>query len=268
MLAFPAWLRLLGTVAVAVAVAVAVVRVMHPRILRLNASPPESSGDGCDDSPPAVDKLGGRLIALSTFAFVFLLAFVFGQFWTTAVHARQATAAEASDFVRAVTLTQTLPPRAAAPLSAALSDYRDGVDEVEWPLMQQADTEQLARVRFAAAAELGDAALAADEAGGRGTVQWDALESSLNDLVDDGHDRTTDLPSFTATASIWLVALLGAANLGFTAVFQPAALRPNLVIIGLMAALTAFLVFVLIEISNPFVGAGAVGNQLQWAVGG
>jgi hypothetical protein len=55
-----------------------------------------------------------------------------------------------------------------------------------------------------------------------------------------------------------LVFVLGLINLVAIALFQPAQKKANLLVVGMMAALTGFLLFVLVEISNPYAGAGAV----------
>ena len=57
---------------------------------------------------------------------------------------------------------------------------------------------------------------------------------------------------------LWVIAILGLANLVMTAAFQAARLGPNLLLIGAMAGITALLMFLLVEASNPFIGGGAV----------
>ena len=52
--------------------------------------------------------------------------------------------------------------------------------------------------------------------------------------------------------------LLGIANLVLCAIFQPARLGPSLVLIGVMATVTAFLFFIVVEVSNPYLGGAAI----------
>jgi hypothetical protein len=253
----PPWVRLLLVVAISMVVVVLLIGVLHRHILKINAAPTKVNEDD-PDPPPGIKDIAGRLIALATFAFVFLLGFGFAQFWSTAKDARDAVLSEATDFHRAVALAQDLPQGQAAPVVAALDAYQTRIVEVEWPLMVSAESANLVQERYAS----GDALLAAIKevrpSDASSDPVWVNLDATIGDLLDDAVDRTNAIPSPMAVSIIIIVIVLGLVNLLAIAVFQPAARRAHLLMVAAMAALTAFLVFSLVEISNPYDGAGSI----------
>lgn len=52
--------------------------------------------------------------------------------------------------------------------------------------------------------------------------------------------------------------MLAIINLAVTAAYQPAPLVQNVVLMGLMAAIVALMLFILVEASNPFAGSDAI----------
>jgi hypothetical protein len=262
MLDVPPPVRLLLAIAITVAVTVLCVRVFHSEILRLNTAPKKENDDD-PDPPPGIKDLSGRLIALATFAFVFLLGFAFGQFWGTAKDGRDAVLSEATHYQRAVGLAEQLPDEQSAVVVKALDDYRQSVVDVEWPLMVNADSNGLVQARYDSGGALADAILSVLPADASSNPVWTNLESSIDDLLDDAVDRTNAIPSPMAVSIIVLVFVLGLTNLVAIALFQPSTRKANLLVIASMAALTAFLLFVLVEISNPYTGAGAITSELM-----
>lgn len=262
MLDVPPIVRLGLAIGITVLVTVLCVHLFHAHILRINTVPKKENEDD-PDPPPGIKDLGGRLIALATFAFVFLLGFGFGQFWDTAKDGRDAVLSEATDYQRAVGLAEQLPDDQAAVVVKALDDYRQSVVDVEWPLMVRADSNGLVQARYDSGGALADAILEARPSDAGSDPVWANLESSIDDLLDDAVDRTNALPSPMAVSIILLVFVLGLTNLIAIALFQPSSRKANLLIIASMAALTAFLLFVLVEISNPYTGAGAISPELM-----
>lgn len=262
MLNVPPVVRLMLAIAITVTVTVVCVRIFHGEILRLNTAPTKANDDD-PDPPPGVKDLSGRLIALATFAFVFLLGFGFGQFWGTAKDGRDAVLSEATDYQRAVGLAQQLPDEQAAAVVTALDEYRQSVVDVEWPLMVRADSTGLVQARYDSGGALADTILAVQPSDASSNPVWRNLESTIDDLLDDAVDRTNAIPSPMAVSIIVLVFVLGLTNLIAIALFQPSARTANLLVIASMAALTAFLLFVLVEISNPYTGAGAITPELM-----
>lgn len=261
MLAVPPMVRLLLALAITISVTVLCVRAFHSQIRAINEDPPLVDGQPENGIQPTRD-LGGRLIGLATFAFVFLLAFGFGQFWNTAKDARAASQSEAIDYAQAVALAQRLPAEEGTPLLTALETYRQGIVDVEWPLMQRAKSEELAQARQESTTALGTALLDARQGSDSGDPVWSNLSTAVDDLLTDGNDRADSLPGPAADSVILLVLFFGLATLVLTALFQPARLKASIIIMAAMAALTAFLLFAIVEISNPYNGAGAITSRL------
>lgn len=257
----PPILRLLLAIGLTVGLSILFVHLFHTQLLELNAAPKKDKDDD-PDPPPGVKDISGRLIALTTFAFVFLLGFGFSQFWSTAKDARDAAFNESVDYQRVVGGAERLPAGQNGPVLQALEEYRLGVATIEWPLMQSADSDALATARYDAGKKLGDALAAVRTSADANNPVWSKFSSSVDDLLDDAIDRTNALPSPMAVSVIVLVFVLGIANLVAIAIFQPARKKANLVLVAMMAAITGFLLFALVEISNPYTGAGAVTSLL------
>lgn len=255
--------RLLLAIGITVGLTLLFVSLFYNNILKLNESPPAKANDTDPDPAPSVKDLGGRLIALTTFAFVFLLGFGFSQFWSTAHDARDAVVSETIDFQRSYAAAQQLPQEIGAPVLLALDNYRSSVVNVEWPLMQGAEENKLADARFETGTKLSSAVYTAMEADKSDPELMSLLSGSVDNLLSDGIDRTKAMPSPMAVSVVTLVFILGIANLMAIAVFQPSRKKANLAIMACMAALTALLLFALVEISNPYTGAGAVTSQLM-----
>lgn len=261
--AIPASVRLIIALVLVVAVTVLLVHVFHNRILALNAPPPPKEKDDDPDPPPGVKDISGRLIALTTFGFVFLLGLGFSQFWSTAKDARDAVLNEGIDYQRVVGAAERLPADQRGLVLGALEEYRQGILTTEWPLMETANTDALATARYDSGERLLTSLNAAKSASDATDAVWVQFSDSLDDLLSDGIDRTNALPSPMAVSVIGLVAILGIANLIAITIFQPSRKKANLVLVASMAAITAFLLFALIEISNPYTGAGAVTSILM-----
>jgi hypothetical protein len=253
----PPIVRLLLAIVITAGISMLCVHLFHSKLLEINATPKKANDDD-PDPPPGVKDISGRLIALTTFAFVFLLGFGFSQFWSTAKDARDAVLNEATDYQRAVSAAQRLPSDQAQAMTAALEKYRASTIQTEWPLMLEADSSALAQARFDNAAQLTETMYAEKDSQDSSSAAWTQMTDAVDDLLSNAIDRSNALPSPLAVSMVLLVFVLGLINLVAIALFQPAQKKANLLVVGMMAALTGFLLFVLVEISNPYAGAGAV----------
>jgi hypothetical protein len=253
----PPIVRLLLAIAITAGVSMLCVHLFYSKLLEINTAPKKVNDDD-PDPPPGVKDISGRLIALTTFAFVFLLGFGFSQFWSTAKDARDAVLNEATDYQRAVSAAQRLPSDQAQVMTAALEKYRASTIQTEWPLMLEADSSALAQARFGNAAQLTETMYAEKDSQDSSSSAWTQMTAAVDDLLSNAIDRSNALPSPLAVSMVLLVFVLGLINLVAIALFQPAHKKANLLVVGMMATLTAFLLFVLVEISNPYTGAGAV----------
>jgi len=143
-------------------------------------------------------------------------------------------------------------------MTAALEKYRASTIQTEWPLMLEADSSALAQARFDNAAQLTETIYAEKDSQDSSSAAWTQMTDAVDDLLSNAIDRSNALPSPLAVSMVLLVFVLGLINLVAIAFFQPAQKKANLLVVGMMAALTGFLLFVLVEISNPYAGAGAV----------
>lgn len=261
----PPALRLLLAVVITVGITLALVAALHRRLVAMSARDDEAkkahkereeAGDtDLEPLPPEAYNLANRALGLTSTGFVFLLAFTLGNFWGVASDARAATEAEGADLTRAVLMARQI--EGGQPIVQALEDYKTSVVEQQWPLMQRADAPAATAAQLQVAQPLTLAMLQA-EPQLRQTPEWAELSSAVDDLFQQARDRIDAVPNPAAPGVVALIFVLGITNLAMAAVFQPARLGPNLFLIGLMATITAVMLFVLVEASNPYVGAAAV----------
>lgn len=284
MMHVPAWVRLLLAVVLTTGISVTAVILLRPQILRLNAEPPEDDaagvgaraaaegegvGGGAEEAlegeQPAddqqgndfgVSRLAGDATRIVATAFVFLLAFSLGQFWGNVQDARSATEAEQAAHTRAMAILDTYPQSPEREeLAAALDRYARAVVEQEVPLLRDGNSAQTYHVHGETSADVSSAALAAEVAGYSQTPQWASLSTAIADLTSNGTSRIDAAPQPYVPTMVAIIALLGLTNLALTAAFQPARRGPNIFLIGVMSVITALLLFMLMEASNPFLGA-------------
>jgi hypothetical protein len=276
----PPYLRLFLAIGITVGVTLLMVWLFRSRVVALNAKDElakdarnarkeaaEEAGETFDEPPlPApIYELSGRAIGLTTTAFVFLLAFVFGNFWQASKAATAATEAEAADFSRArVVASKIAPDRGGLQLVAALDAYRDDVMTKQWPLLEEADSPAAYALLIEAGLPVADAMLEASTAGADNAPEWDSLKAAVDDMFDQGRDRVDALPNRAAPGALAVIFILGITNLVLVAIFIPVRLGANLFLMAMMATITALLLFIVVEASNPYVGATAV----QWPVVG
>ena len=275
----PFW-RLVLAIGITVGVTLLMVWLFHGRVLALNAKDEmakdarnarkqaaEDAGETFDEPPlpaPAYE-LSGRAIGLTTTAFVFLLAFVFGNFWQASKAATAATEAEAADFARARVVASKIAPDKGGPqVLAALEAYQNDVMNQQWPLLEHADSPAAYTTLVEAGLPVADALLEASKAGADNAPEWESLTSAVDDMFDQGRNRVDALPNRAAPGALAVIFILGITNLVLVALFIPVRLGANLFLMGMMAAITALLLFIVVEASNPYVGATAV----HWPVTG
>lgn len=261
----PASVRLLLAIVITVGVTLLLVRLTHRRLVELSVKDHdaqvlreervEAGETDVPPLPPESFNLANRVLGLTSAGFVFLLAFTLGNFWGTSADARSATQTEVADWARASSLSRSI--EGGEPLTAALEAYRTSVLEVQWPLLQEADGVAASKVQREASERVSDAVFALEPAD-QDAPQWSQITTAVDDMLDQARDRIDAVPNPAAPGVIALIFVLGITNLAMAAVFQPARLGPNLFLMGLMAAITAVMLFVLVEAANPYVGAVAV----------
>ena len=270
MIQVPPELRLLLALVISIGVSLVFVWVFHDRMLRLDdknlaaaerAKAEEGDNPGAPRTTKAPDTmyLAQRVLGLTATGFVFLLAFTLGNFWGNHSDASSATLDEATMYARAISIAETIPAdQGGMQVTAALEKYRHDISEVQWPLLQRADSAGAYDVQLQATGAIGKATVTAGRAGASKLPEWHLLTGSLNNMTADANQRIAQLPGSDVTGILWGIAILGLANLVLSAAFQAARRGPNLLLVGVMAGITALLMFLVVEASNPFIGGGAV----------
>jgi len=208
---------------------------------------------------PAGYYLSGRGIQLLNVAFVFLLVFTIGQFWNNTRTAEQATVKEAAAYARAGILAEGLNPGAQRQaIVVSLAAYRATVLDKQWPVLQQADMVKAYKLEGDAGRILVAGMRDAQAASEDNANLLEEIGSSLDDITSSGVDRIAALPGSHAPRVLGIIFVLSIVNLGLVIAYQPARRPLNLVVIGLMAAITGLLMFIVVEVSNPFLPGGSV----------
>ncbi len=263
--------RLILAILIFVSITVTIVAFAHTRIIALaNGAPWPPAADaeehpphdpalyGPYESPPPSD-LAGRIIGMTATAFVFLLAFTLSNFWSNAEDARSAFQEEVSNHGTAVSAARLLPPGETRDRSlAVLDEYARSVKDVQWSLMQQADTQAALRAHREAALAVGREIVLNPDKELRSQESFPVLQQAAESMIAQGTERINQLPRPEAPGVVMLIFLLGVVNLAVASAFQPARLRTNMFLMGTYAAIVALLIFVVVETSNAFLGAGAI----------
>ena len=254
----PTVVQLALSMVVTAGISVLLVWACHRRLLEWAQEPKR---DDEDDSPrpPAYYYLSGRIIQTTSVGFVFLFAFTVGQFVLNYRSADAASHLEAQYFSRALASSIQLPAEAGRDdIVAALEDYRRIVVDEQWPLMERGDGRAAYAAQSQAAASVSTALGASLALGASDYAVWDPLATSVDEMFVAANDRLGDVPTGTAVSLVLVVVFLGVVSLAMTAAFQPASLGINMVLIGIMGATYGLLFYMVVELSNPFQGAGAI----------
>lgn len=273
----PGVVRLLIAEILFVGITCLVVWRFHARIVALSAGepwPPADHEDEDEDEEKEKEKekrnkkdgpepfnLAGRIMAITMTAFVFLLAFTLNNFWGNAQDARVAVEEEGADYQSLLIAAHGLPDGPFKDdLQKALENYGQSVITQEWPLLEQADSAEALIVHRRLGRELAAVTILQEPpADVAKSPAWPSISTTVTNMLEQGTQRIHQLPRPQAPNVIALIFLLAIINLAVTAAYQPA--RPvsqNVFLMGLMAGIVALMLFILVEASNPFTGAGAL----------
>ncbi|HAN70945.1 MAG TPA: hypothetical protein DCQ36_05075 [Actinobacteria bacterium] len=250
---------LLVFIAIAVGIVLLVSWIFYDKFILMAQVPPKpKEGEDDSDAPkepvvPGTYDLFGRMVGFTTLAFVFMLAFVLNTFWTNVQTAQSATQSESANLARLSSLAEDIPdPASAAAVQKAVAEYAASITDVQWPLLRVADNTGATSAVFDANIALFQTIQQAQEADGSSSRVWNWIDSTMSDLGQDSADRLGQLPAGSAAARIWTVVILGLAMLIMTTAFMPTRVKPYRISISILAALTALMVFVMVQASNPY----------------
>lgn len=264
--AVPSSLRFVLALTITVGLTLLAVRLLHRRMQVLfnddaRAGVALFNWDGASPDaplPPSTD-LGAKVTGLTQTAFVFLLAFTLANFWGHAQDARTAVMNEAQAYQRAQILAQSIaPPSASTAVVAGLAAYQTSVQGPELQAMRAGDSQRALSEHARASTRLATALQEAGDEGATSSPVWSDLMTATEDLVQAGTTRVAQVPGPTAPTTVALILLLGLANLVLVIALLPTRRRPNYVLAGILAAVTGAMFYILVEASNPYVGASAV----------
>lgn len=257
----PVGVQVLVSIAITAGVSMLLVGLLHPQLIRLAQEPKSDDEDG--PRIPESYYLSGRIIQVTSIAFVFLFSFTVGQFVINARNADEATQLEAMYWSRAMMTAKTVPAaQGGDDIVTALSGYRTALLEEEWPLMARGDQWGAYEIQGQATTAITTATQEAARLGASDLPEWDALTGSVDELLMSGSDRIAYVPSQNAVSLAISVVILGVVSLAMTAIYQPARRRINVVLIGIMGAVYGFMFYMVVEISNPYQGGGAIQSLL------
>lgn len=195
MIQVPPGVRLLLALLVSIGVSLVFVWVFHDRMLRLDdknleAAEKAEAEEGDNPSAPRPAKtpdtvnLAQRVLGLTATGFVFLLAFSLGNFWGNHSDASSATLDEVTMYARAVSIVETIPAdQGGTQIMAALEKYRRDISEVQWPLLERADSAGAHAVQLHATDAIGKATAAAGRAGASKLPEWNLLTDSVTNMT-------------------------------------------------------------------------------------
>lgn len=254
MLVVPSQVRVLICFALTIGISLLVVRLTYSRLAGVYARGQEAS-----DTKPGIARPNdviGRFTPFTIIAFVFLTGIAVSQFWTNARLATDAISSEATSYTQSRDYATTIPAdRGGSQLLAALSAYQSSVVEEQWPLLQHAQAREAYEAQSSAAETLKGAIAAAADSGAREESAWGDFSDSTVDMLLAGTARINSVPQENATRLILLVFTLGIVNLVALTLVSASYRGLSMLLVGIAAGLVALLMFIAVEMSNPYLVA-------------
>ena len=185
-----------------------------------------------------------------------LLAFVVVQVWETGNEAQDYTQAEASDASQIYFTARALPQPQRGQLTHLARAYVRTVADREWPLMAHGRTSPQA---VADVARMRVSILAYHPTDYRGQILMSQTLDSINQLVDARRNRTSRATSPVPTI-MWIGLIAGAViTVGFTLSFGYGRLVHQILMCSAVAALLAFILWLVYEMGHPYSGPTGIG---------
>lgn len=264
MLNVPTTVRLILFVIVIVGASLLCLKVFYKQIINLAQEPPHEEGK---PYVPATYYLSGRIVGMTTMAFIFLAAFTLNNTWAATKAADLATQQESQNYNTSMVYARLVPAGPARDAAiVALDAYRENILNEQQSLLEQANVAGAYEAKMAANSALLSELSAAHKLDTTNSEAWGEISDAVSETIQNGADRIGYLPGTALVSVLWLVCVLGLINLAMIIVYQPAPFRRNVVLIAIAAVVTALLMFIAIEVSNPYVGGGAVKSPLATSV--
>lgn len=185
-----------------------------------------------------------------------ILAFVVIVVWENDVRARKDGQVEANAVARVYFTARSLPEPQRSKLMGLSREYAATVAREEWPLMAHGRTSAPARQHVAnlrlTAHELRPTT--ADQ-----EILMTGTLDAINELVDARRERTSALTPPLSPLMWTGLAVSSVLTIGFMFLFNRPTYPLQVLMVGPVAALTVFVLWLIHDLSHPFTGTSAVG---------
>jgi hypothetical protein len=208
------------------------------------------------------NELVGFIIAVVGVAYAVLLAFIAVATWETFKKSDVIVASEANYLGDVFRDTTGLPDDLARELRGHLIKYVDTVMEEEWPAQREGRVDQ-ANLRRGWAV-LGDfhvdIARFRPANAGEAVIQAELLRS-LSNLYDARRGRLLAAREHVSAIVWWIIGLGGVLTVGFACLFGPGNFTMHAVVTGLLAAMLALVVVLIVDQDYPFRGTPSISDE-------
>ncbi|OJF92961.1 DUF4239 domain-containing protein [Pararhizobium antarcticum] len=215
------------------------------------------------DTRHTYNDIVGFVIAVVGVVYAVLLASVAISAWENYDRADFLVEREAAAIGDIARLAQGLPAPTATKVRQLVLVYADTVMQKEWPTMRtgQRPAEALPDLDNVQTVLLGNEPQSPQE-----LVLHDHLLTSLTDLFDARRDRVA-MADYGINAIVWIVVLVGNFLLVGVCFMFGLEKRRHQILCGFMAMSTALVVFMIVEMDRPFLGAMGVSvNAIEHVV--
>jgi hypothetical protein len=211
-----------------------------------------------DDPDRPHHDAAGAIFSMVGVLYAVVLAFVVIVVWENDGEARADSQVEASAVARVYFTARSLPEPQRSTLMTDARDYADVVAHQEWPLMARGRTSAQAR-QHVAAMRLTTHQLRPTTAD-QEILMGDTLDA-IDELVDARRERTSALTA-PLTPLMWSGLIVSSVlTIGFMFLFNQCRFVLHLLMVGSVAGLIAFILWLVYDLSLPFSGAAAVGPE-------
>ena len=208
------------------------------------------------------NELVGFIIAVVGVAYAVLLAFIAVATWETFKKSDAIVGAEANYVGDVFRNTIGLPDALARELRGHLGRYIDIVITEEWPAQREGSLDQAnLRKGWATLSDFHlDIARFRPANAGEAVIQSQLLRS-LSSLYDARRGRLLAAREHVSAIVWWIIGIGGLLTVGFSCLFGPGNFAMHAVVTGLLAAMLALVVVLIVDQDYPFRGSPSISDE-------
>jgi hypothetical protein len=208
-----------------------------------------------DDPARPHQDAAGAIFSMVGVLHAVVLAFVVIVVWEADGLVRDESQVEANAVSRIYFTARSLPEPQGPQLMSLARDYAGTVAREEWPMMAGGRTSPTARRQVS---ELRVTAQQLRPTSPDQEILMASTLDAINDLVDARRERTSALTS-PLSSPMWIGLVMSSVlTVGFMCLFNRAAYVLHLLMVGPVAVLLVFILWLIHDLSLPFAGASAV----------